>query len=300
MAGHTMKIVVAICTRNPRLDILTEVLESLGKQTETSFKTLLINNGGDERPLLRLQKEFAFDLLFESRIGNSWARFRALSVSEADLLVFVDDDNVLAPNYIEAAAALTLNNPTWGVFGGKQIRHPELRVSKNKEFILPYLAIRDLGPTDLTQKAELRWIPVEPVGAGMCITKAVITTFLNSPNLDDYFLLGRKGKRLLSGEDSFIARQATFTGLDYGYSPSLELTHRINTNRLSSSYLAKLMFGYGISDVRLERALGVAENNFPRDLKMAVLHFLFNFKKGKYGYLLGLRSLGQYWGARNE
>lgn len=291
-----MKIVVAICTRNPRLDVLTEVLDSLRKQTETSFKTLLINNGGDELPLLRLKEKFAFDLLFEGRVGNSWARFTALSISEADLLVFVDDDNILAPNYIEAAAALSIKNPTWGVFGGKQIRHQELRVSKNKEFVLPYLAIRDLGSTTLTQKAELRWIPIEPVGAGMCITKEVITTFLNSPNLDHYFLLGRKGKRLLSGEDSFIARQATFTGLDYGYSPSLELIHRIKTDRLSVSYLAKLMFGYGLSDVNLERALGLGENNFPRDIKTAILHFLFNFKKGKYGYLLGLRSLGQYWG----
>ncbi len=295
-----MKITVAICTRNPRLDVLAEVLESLKLQTYTSFETLLINNGGDELPLLPLQDKFGFDLVFESRIGNSWARYAAMSISNADLLVFVDDDNILAPNYVEEAVSLSIKYPSWGVFGGKQIRHEELRVPKKKEFLLPYLAIRDLGQNNLSQKAELHWVPLEPVGAGMCITKKVIATFLSSPNLSHYFKLGRKGKRLLSGEDSFIARQTAFSGLDYGYSPSLELIHRISRNRLSTSYLARLMFGYGLSDVKLDRALNLNRSDFPPTIKVILLEFLFLCGKGKYGYLLGLRSFGRYWGSRIE
>ena len=295
-----MKILVVICTRNPRLDVLTEVLDALKFQSYTSFKTVLINNGGDELPLLPLQDKFGFDVVFESRIGNSWARYTAMSISDADLLIFVDDDNILAPNYVEEAVGLAIKYPSWGVFGGKQIRHEELSVPKKKEFLLPYLAIRELGSKILSQKADLNWVPLEPVGAGMCVKKEVVEIFLSSPNLSHYFELGRKGKRLLSGEDSFIARHAMFGGLDYGYAPSLQLVHRIKSDRISTSYLARLMFGYGLSDAKLDRALNINRSNSPKTIKATLLEFLFHCGKRKYGYLLGLRSLGQYWGSRIE
>jgi glycosyltransferase involved in cell wall biosynthesis len=280
------------------MDVLEDVFEALRTQSHNNFEILLVNNGGDALPLKVFQEKFDFTLVSEERIGNSWARYTAMKLCKADLLIFVDDDNILSHDYVEQAMKLAEMYPDWGAFGGRQTPSKDLKITKSKKFMLPYLAIRDLGLETLSQKAERYWTYIEPVGAGMCLTKKVVEIFLSSPNLEHYFKLGRRGRKLLSGEDSFIARQSSLIGLSYGYSPHLVLEHRILQSRLKLSYLSRLMFGYGQSDIALSRSLGLSNSDYPYKAKDALSLFAYNCIKSRYGFLLGLRGIGQYWGLR--
>lgn len=291
-------VLVAICSRNPRINVLTEVLNALATQTFRDFRTIIVNNGDDESKFRELLSFHNFSIINEPRLGNSYARFTALGNCKEDLMIFVDDDNILSESYVENARDLYLRHPNWGVFGGQQIHSDDLVVPRRKKRFLPYLAIRSLGELEITSPASLEWASIEPVGAGMCLNKKVVDEFLKSNRIEDYFKLGRSGKKLLSGEDSFIARHSYFCGMDYGYSPNLVLVHKIKPERLKSTYLFKLLFNYGRSDVRLNKALTSEEATKAVKKEEFTSKDLFYFLFSKRTMTGALRILGAIWEKR--
>ena len=54
----------------------------------------------------------------EHELGLIHARLRGISESKGDLIVFVDDDNVLAPNFLFEAGKIGAEYPFLGVWGG--------------------------------------------------------------------------------------------------------------------------------------------------------------------------------------
>ena len=257
---------VAICTNNPSQEKLRRVLESI-YENKSSFRVLIVDNASTNEVTLRLLNEFKFDLIHEPELGNSHARLAALKYArENELLIFVDDDNYISSNYIQMALELTLNHPTVGVFGGMQLPGRSLIIKKRHKASLPYLGIRDLGDSHKEGPSSLDWSPLEPIGAGMCIRPEVvriaiknILAHLDQPN---YFSLGRKGKSLLSGEDSYIARQAHHLGMNFAYFPELVLEHDIRPSRLAVLYRLRLLYGYGKTDVLLKEVLNIEKNYY--------------------------------------
>jgi GT2 family glycosyltransferase len=218
-------------------------------------------------------------------------------VQKNELAIFVDDDNYIADDYISQALKLVHKNSKWGCFGGRQVPNPDTRISSYFRDFLPYVGIRDLGELEISQLASGSWQPIEPIGAGMCLHPQVVHQFLDYIQEDStkYFSLGRKGKGLLSGEDSFIARQASFIGMYWGYSPDLKMIHDINISRLKLLYFVRLIFNYGRSDVILDSALGVQPSHpYPDNLLDVLIRILYSGRKALLGFLMGLRALGQY------
>ena len=101
-----MEISVIICTRNPREDYLRRTLDALKAQSlpKDQWELLVVDNASDA-PLAG-----RFDLSWhpnarhvrEEKVGLTHARLHGIAASQADLLVFVDDDNVLRPDYLRA------------------------------------------------------------------------------------------------------------------------------------------------------------------------------------------------------
>ena len=295
-----MKAVVAICTHNPNPEKLHKVLSSIALN-KSQFRVMIIDNASSNRDEWDFQSEFGYSLIIEPHIGNAHARFRALVNCKPDeLVIFVDDDNFIAEDYIETALKLSADHPDWGCFGGQQIPSTHLVIPRGRFPLLPYLGIRSLGNAEMEVVATFAWNQLEPIGAGMCISPAVVNAFLNSASANrNYFFLGRSGKRLLSGEDSFIARTSAVINLKWGYSPKLVLTHDIRSSRLNYKYLTRLLFNYGLSDVLLEKAIsGHPISIFPRTFREAALAYLYTSTKYRGGWVLGLRHFGQYVGMK--
>jgi glycosyltransferase involved in cell wall biosynthesis len=95
---------VIVCTHNPRQEYLTRVLAALRVQTlpTAGWELLVIDNASKEPVAGR------FDLSWhphgrhvrEDELGLTPARLRWIAEARAELLVFVDDDNVLDPDYL--------------------------------------------------------------------------------------------------------------------------------------------------------------------------------------------------------
>jgi glycosyltransferase involved in cell wall biosynthesis len=262
-----MKIDICICTYNPRLEVFTLVLNAIANQTipKDTYQVWIVDNGSnpaisdrDLTPLALIDIEY--HLIYEPNLGIMYARRRAIKVTNSEILVFVDDDNELQPDYLENALKITMENPNIGCFGGKLLLAPKLKYPQWIEPILPYLAIKDLGNTEITKCVKIEeWGVWEPPTAGMVLKRAIANLYLKRLDaLPKDLLLGRKGNQgLLSSEDSFLARGSYELGLSCSYQPKLKLFHHLDSQRFRLSYMLRLGYSYGRSNVLLDRSLNI-------------------------------------------
>jgi glycosyltransferase involved in cell wall biosynthesis len=115
-------ISVVICTHNPRPSYLARVVEALGAQSlpYEDWELLLIDNGSSEAlaNLVDLRWHPNARHIREDELGLTAARLRGIAESRGELLVFVDDDNVLAPNYLAEALRIEREWPMLGAWDG--------------------------------------------------------------------------------------------------------------------------------------------------------------------------------------
>ncbi len=136
----TPVISVVIPTHNPRADYLARVIDALREQTlSKDLWELVIVDNGSRVPLraarpkdqkTKRQKdsdtEQTIDLSWhpqarivrEERLGLTFARLRGFAETTGEVIVLVDDDNVLAPDYLEQVVRIAAKHPFLGVWSG--------------------------------------------------------------------------------------------------------------------------------------------------------------------------------------
>ena len=290
------KLSVIVCTYNPRPELLSTCLRALARQTlRTSEYELIVVDNNSTKPLkLKMIERLAsrnVNLVCEKRQGLVYARVGGIAAARSDLLCFVDDDNAISHNYLEAAIKIAKNEPSLGTFGGKCEGRFNRRVGFLQKPWLPHLGVRDMGSEPLTGSGH-EWGPWEPIGAGICVRRDVAegySAYVESGEVAG--LLGRKGKALMSGEDSLLSRVACLCGYQVGYRPQLHLLHHITNERLDLSYLRRLMEGHGRSYYQLMMINGKIEDPLPNDkvVKEIRSRFIHRCKKEGVRTALGMR-----------
>ena len=81
----------------------------------------------------------------EEKLGLTFARLRGFAEAKGELIVMVDDDNVLAPDYLETAVRIAHEHPTLGAFGGKCLPEFEVKPDSWLEARGKGLGLRDRG-----------------------------------------------------------------------------------------------------------------------------------------------------------
>lgn len=291
-----------ICTHNPNISLIEMAILSASKERENygNVQISLIDNNSSPKisdSLQDLCKRFEIVYYFLPEPGIAQARYFACKKFKSDFLLFLDDDNILNENYIVNAVDFFRKHNNIGALGGKAFLPYKKDISAWRAKLLPYVGIRDsLGENPLSGNGP-DWQPYEPIGAGSILDKSVIDHFCN---LDlgamGYFSLGRIGKGQLSGEDSFIMRQSYSVGRMCAYCPSISIDHHINPDRLKIQRLAKLLYGYGVSDVFLNKSLSKKPTfPYPENIFTLVSQFIYlTGRNGISGIFLWMRHLGQY------
>lgn len=217
----------------------------------------------------------------EDQPGLTPARLRAITESKGDLLIFVDDDNVLVPGFLENAKTVAANYPYLGVFGAG-VLEPEFEVMPPPE-LNPYLCL-----LALRQVPTARWsnntedFECTPWGAGLCATRQVAEHYrglVNQLNIDS--VLGRRRQQLFCGEDDVFSWAAVASGRGFGVFPELRITHLISAERLSRAYFIRLLrahaFSHGVLDFLRDgtRSARFDPLQYPRMLFQGIKHGLF-------------------------
>lgn len=258
-----MDLTVVIPTHNPHPGRLRRTLAGLRGQTlaPARWELLVVDNAS--APAVDLAP-YADVLSANSRavremqLGLTPARRRGFAEARGELMVLVDDDNVLAPDYLERVLTLFADHPRLGALGGRSIAEFESAPPAVALEFIDLLACRDLGNAPLLSSGlrdpatgRNEYPLCAPIGAGMALRKAAMQSWLadsRGAQLPD-----RRGGQLSSSGDNDIVLTLMESGWEVGYFPELQLSHLIPAGRTEPDYLARLNRGIAKSWMQVLR-----------------------------------------------
>jgi len=251
-----VEVSVISCTRN-RARQLATLFQCLGSQRDLEdirWEIVIVDNNSTDNT-----KEVAYafcegsnlrvNYVFEPNTGLSYARNSGILASKGSLLLFIDDDVLIPPEFISNALFGVKEFPEFGIFGFRVL--PEWRdgtkapfwLSFKKSFNLPvnliqsFLPVHDLGPEPLQYPNR---ITKNPIGASFLIKKEVFEKL--GPFRED---LGAGQSGVC--EDTEYFWYAMMNDFKILYWPYAALYHTVDPRRLSVGYLHKWYFNLGKS-----------------------------------------------------
>ncbi|MBA3352292.1 MAG: glycosyltransferase family 2 protein [Blastocatellia bacterium] len=274
---------VIICSHNPRRDYLQRTLTALRAQTlpDDRWELLLIDNASTEC------LAHSWDLSWhpgsrhvrEDELGLTPARLRGIREAGGEMLVFVDDDNVLASDFLERIETIAEGHPYLGVFGSGAVE-PEFEVQLPPELVhlatqhggvLPLLALKSVpypfwsnNPLD---RSSMPW------GAGLCVRRDTAARYVELiRRLDVNEILDRRGKELFCSGDDLFSWAASRMGKGFGVFPELRVVHLISAERLTTNYFLRLVYGWWLSESVLNYLMmGIEPRRFSLERKARML-----------------------------
>ena len=253
-----MKISVIICTHNPNHVYLDKVLTSLKHQSlnKDEWEIIVIDNKSENEliKILDLSWHPNNKIIREDNLGLIHARITGARQAQHEILVSVDDDTPLYPDYLEQVLRIYDQYPELGVIGGKTIPEYEVTPPEWLHQFNGLLAIRDLGDLPIIEKLTGTGLKNYPICAPLLIApkKSCMLLYL------DHYLnstvsqsLGRKGDQLSSGEDNDINLFIFKNGYALGYFPELKFIHIIPERRMQKNYLGRLQFNTSKTWIRV-------------------------------------------------
>lgn len=256
-----LPISVVICTHNPKIQYFNQVIDALKNQTLPleQWELLVIDNASNNNWYTEVNLDWHpnHHYIIEDRLGVMFARLRGMKESKGNLLIFVDDDNILQPNYLEEALQIGERYPQLGVWGGQSIAEFEATPPTWTKPYWVWLAIREFDCDQISTEFSTK---VHVITAGGCYRRKVIDFYLELATKDfRRSLLGQKGSKLLRREDIDLCYSAYDVGLGVGIFTSLQLQHLMPSNRFREDYLIQLVSGDKYSELILLYVRGKME-----------------------------------------
>lgn len=243
-------ISVVLAAYNPRADYLQRTLTSVRQQSlsHERWEFLVIDN--NSKPPLAEGVDLSglpgARIIVEKEQGLSHARRRGFQEAQGKVIVNLDDDCVLAPDFLVVAERLVREMPFIGVFG----------CSLASEFeVTPPVDIGDYyghgRPVDCdVWSNDPGHFPSTPGGAGSIVRRSVADAFVTKMLTDHRWgMLGRSGGNFFSCEDIEIASTACDLGFGKGVFRDLRITHLIPADRMTREFEMRNAYGLGYSAV---------------------------------------------------
>lgn len=244
--ASSARVSIILCTYRPDAGYLQRVLDSIhGQSLATGACELIVVDSASPDAvagLPGLRWPSATRIIRAPAPGLALARTIGFSASRAPLIAFVDDDTVLAPDYLTSGIALLELHPSVAAISGR-IR-PEFEVPP-PEWVTDFnalLAIRDFGSDTLISDPNTRDVYPQfaPVGVNIC-RREFFEQYVHACESDSTHLdFGRKGTSLASGEDNDFIMSVLRSGAQVAYCPTMWVTHLLPARRLETKYLGRL------------------------------------------------------------
>lgn len=247
---------IIICTHNPNRTYLEQTLASIQAQQDFLTRSQLLvidNSSADAEPIaqwLDLSWHPDARIVREPRLGLTTARLTGFREARHDLLVYVDDDNILAPNYFKEAVRIAHEHPELGIWGaGRVLPRFEVQPEDWTKQYWYLLALRDQNEDYCSNKPHGK---NAVVGAGMCVRRQVLEHYAGLVEKSAIrSTLDPIGKQLNRAGDQDIFLTAFDLGLGAGVFRSLQMQHIMPAFRLTEEYLLRLVDGYVYSNALL-------------------------------------------------
>jgi glycosyltransferase involved in cell wall biosynthesis len=243
-------ISVVICSYNSEHRI-KDVLGCLLAQKNTdgfAWEVIMVDNASADNTVETARQSWhhprvPLHIFHEPRQGQSYATRTGIKKAKYDIILMVDDDNYISPNYVSRAYIIMETHPEVGIAGGRGIGVFEKEPPAWFGNIEQAFAIGPQGDYEGYLPSNRRYI----YGAGSIIRKPVYN-YLMSSNFQ-LMLKGRIGKSLMAGEDTERSLAFRILGYKLWYDPSLEFRHYMPASRLNWNYIRRLYNSFGRTSV---------------------------------------------------
>ena len=246
-----MLVTAAICTHNRPSDVAA-CLEALAPAAQAAGMPVLVVDSGSPAPgatALRILSEAAgASLIRVDEPGLSLARNAALEAAETEWIVYVDDDATPRERWAEGLTrALSSAPEDVAVIGGRIKPRWPAGVSTehvDASWMLLLSCVDEDGTGDVAGGRKV-------CGANLAVRRAALRAIGGFP-----VSLGRRGKRLISCEESFVIERLGQAGLRACYDGGFAVDHHIQPERLQLGWARRRAYWEGASRVRMLRELG--------------------------------------------
>lgn len=242
-----VKASIIVATYN-RAILLGETLESLAHHLATEninadVEVIVIdNNSSDDTTAVAnsFKPKFAdLKVIFESKQGLSPARNAGLAIANGDFIVFLDDDVDLEANWLNGLLC-EFTDPKISVVGGKVLAFGNRTLPDWLPHEYAYL-VSVFDPSEVV--VDLPTV----MGGNSAVRRSVFeTTGLFNPTL------GRRGNKLLGGEEVEFYRRISAAGGRIVYTPHATILHKID-NKIRKDYVIDYAYWLGMSEAHIDR-----------------------------------------------
>lgn len=244
-------ISVIICAHDSA-ERIPPTLQALARcKAEFPVEIILVDNNSSDATAERAKAvwndcgnaRFTFTIIGEPEAGLSYARRAGTRAASFDVILFCDDDNWLAEDYLINAVRI-MQDPTIGVAGG-------CSTPANPDGLPPWFYTFSWGFAVGVPISRIAHLPDAPEtegqvnalwGAGLITRRDLIAFLYTLPGFP--VLSGRKGEKLLSGEDIEISACVACAGYKLIFSERLRFKHDIAPSRLTTAYAKRLFASF--------------------------------------------------------
>lgn len=247
-----IRLSVIISTYN-RSAMLMQTLQSLVEQNASRYdwECVVVNNNSTDDTAERVEQfiaehaGFNFKMVNEPNQGLSYARNRGIRESEGEYIAILDDDERIAPDFVDAYIEL-FDKVEDAVAGGGPIVAEYM--TEKPSWMSPYTE-RPIANT-MYFGDEIKPFPKGriPGGGNMAIRRNAIRRY----GVFDTSL-GYVGEDLVGGEESDLFERLEIAGAKYYYVPKAVMYHIVPESKLTKEYFERLCFNIGVSQRRRAR-----------------------------------------------
>ncbi len=241
-----IRLSLIIATYN-RAEQLMVTLDSVARQTLSAdrWECIVVDNNSKDDTRQRVETFAAeypqLNIVYhlEPNQGLSYARNAGIAKAQGDIIAFVDDDERIVPEFVEAYVELFDSKADAMSAGGKIVaEYPTGR----PEWMSRYTEQPIANPMDFGSEVKLFPERRIPGGGNMAMRRSVFEEVgVFNTNL------GRTGGRLIGGEESELFERMAERGMACYYVPRAVMYHIIPESKLQADYFERLSYNTGIS-----------------------------------------------------
>ena len=278
---------IVICTYNgvSRLGLVLDYIGKLHIPDSLSWEVIIVDNASTDGTLKWIEDNIAIHkwnysikIFPEPRHGLNIARLTGAQKSTYDWLLFCDDDNLLASDYITCWYKELHEHLHLGCVGGRGI--PLTKISL-PDWFNEYGHSYAIG----SQFCKSTLIPYggSLYGAGLFVNKLPILDLVN--NGLDLIMSDRKSGKLTSGGDLEWCYLIQLSGYKMLYIDEMTFQHQIGADRLRWSYYIRLKEGIASGAGLLESYHFIFKRGYNNSL-LFLSHYIINAIKYLFTFLL--------------
>ncbi len=254
MRDREVHISVIICCYNSarRLPVTLEHLAKQKNDSNIQWEVIVVDNNSTDNTAEIAIKEWESQgspvelrVVSEPNSGLSNARKKGILESKGELIIFCDDDNWLANNYVGLAHIIMNQAQDIMMLGGIGEAVFESKKPGWFEQFYSNFAVGEHPKRKIGQQNVIYLY-----GAGFVIRKSFFV-LLKEIGFES-LLSDRKGKELTSGGDTEYCLVASLLGFRIEADSRLKFKHYMPANRMNLNYLKRWHYGFGKTKLYLD------------------------------------------------